>query len=142
MKIWKAVRQWAIQYFGFAIAAWIAYRKGKKKAYENYNETVEKNKTTKQKIKENLKNSPKYKEFFENKKLLIIIFPLLFSCSTTPDWNENYCTLYEPVVYNEDEIDNILTEYQIDLNNAVYLEVCKENPNEEIINTTPTTSTD
>ncbi len=124
MKIWEALKVWFVKVFGTAIISWLAYRKGKNKFKDEMEANYIKNQEMKKKIKENLKNSPKYKRLFDKMKLLVLLL-VVPCCMTSPDYNKNYCDLYEPIKYAEGDVSNLLTEYQIELNNTVYKEICK-----------------
>ena len=126
MKIWEAVKIWFVKVFGTSLIAWLAYRKGQTKIKKGIEENYEENQKTKKTIIENLKNSPKYKRLFDKMKFmsLFVVF-LLPSCVNSPDYNKNYCHLYTVIQYEEGDVVNLLTEYQIELNNKLHEEVCK-----------------
>ncbi len=123
MKIWEALKVWFVKIFGTAIIGFIAYRKGQKKYDEAMEANYKENQDTKKKIKANLKNSPKYRKFFE-KMMLFVALMFLSGCSTLPDFNKNYCDLYTVIKYQDGDIINLLTEYQVESNNLIHADIC------------------
>jgi len=124
MKILSAIYQWIMLIFGNTFGAIIGYQKGKSKAIKDYKKTVTNNKNIRETILKNLKNSPKYKEWIDKGKILIIVC-LFSSCATNQNWNENYCSITEKIDY--DTSCNMETQFKLDLHNETRRLICEEN---------------
>ena len=57
-----------------------------------------------------------------HKSIVLLVIFLLSGCSTTTTLIDDFCILYEPVRNYLESPDLVV--YQIDVNNAVYLERC------------------